>query len=65
MTKIGFIRLVLGTMSLICIVFGMLIVENTNGTIATMSPTDWLMSLIGGTFVLVGIMLTFITWELT
>jgi|TARA_R100000234_G_C4911668_1_gene140166 hypothetical protein len=65
MTKISFIRLVLGTMSLICIVFGMLIVENTNGIIATMSPTDWLMSLIGGTFVLVGIMLTFITWELT
>ena len=65
MTKIGLIRLVLGTMSLICIVFGMLIVENTNGIIATMSPTDWLMSLIGGTFVLVGIMLTFITYEIT
>ena len=65
MTKIGFIRLVLGTMSLICIVFGMLIVENTNGIIAKMSPTDWLMSLIGGTFVLVGIMLTFITYEIT
>ena len=65
MTKIGFIRLVLGTMSLICIVFGMLIVENTNGIIATMSPTDWLMSLIRGTFVLVGIMLTFITYEIT
>lgn len=65
MTKIGFVRLVLGTMSLICIVFGMLIVENTNGIIATMSPTDWLMSLIGGTFVLVGIMLTFITYEIT
>jgi hypothetical protein len=65
MTKIGFIRLVLGTMSLICIVFGMLIVENTNGIIATMSPTDWLMSLIGGTFVLVGIMLTFITYEIS
>ena len=65
MTKISFIRLVLGTMSLICIVFGMLIVENTNGIIATMSPTDWLMSLIGGTFVLVVIMLTFITYEIT
>ena len=65
MSKITFIRLVLGTMSLICIVFGMLIVENTNGIIATMSPTDWLMSLIGGTFVLVGIMLTFITYEIT
>ena len=65
MGKINFIRIVLGTMSLICLVFGMLIVENTNGVIATMSPTDWLMSLTGGTFVLVGIMLTFITWELT
>ena len=58
LTRLKAIRLGLLLISYLYLVVGTILLINTNTTIATMSPLDWLLAVIGASFVLIGLFLT-------
>jgi|TARA_R100001079_G_C4425464_1_gene141690 hypothetical protein len=64
MTRLKAIRLGLLLISYLYLVVGTILLLNTNTTIATMSPLDWLLAVIGASFVLIGLFLTMFSGDI-
>ena len=64
MTSLNAIRLGLLLISYLYLVVGTILLLNTNTTIATMSPLDWLLAVIGASFVLIGLFLTMFSGDI-
>ena len=50
--------------SYLYLVVGSILLINTNTSFTSMSPLDWLMALIGATFVLIGLFLTMLSGDI-
>ena len=64
LTRLKPIRLGLLLISYLYLVVGTILLLNTNTTIATMSPLDWLLAVIGASFVLIGLFLTMFSGDI-
>jgi hypothetical protein len=64
MNKLKAVRLIMVLISYLYLVVGSILLLNTNTSFTSMSPLDWLMALIGATFVLIGLFLTMLSGDI-
>ena len=58
------IRYILILLSCLYLVVGMMLLQLAETLIVAMTPTDWVLAVSGGTFILVAIFLTFIAGDI-